>query len=728
MLNKYLVVRLHGHRACRREEAGPGMVVVMAAAAVWGVLQLFVASWPTRSLRLSTVLIAFAVGVYGCGVTTGLIEFAYTRLYAEQSGLSLVKAENVTSYMVAPWVEELVKVSPLLLAGLSIKVRRQWGLTDYVVLGGALGGGFGLLEAVLRFGLDADRAIVRDGAWVVPDSLFAPYVPSPDQVFTAWLPAPFGQLSTGAVPATETFTHLVWTSVAGMGVGVLWRTRGWVRLLAVVPLLAAAAHHTLNNYAVQEPGGRAEPWLETLDANAWAAPLVCLAVAMAVDLRQLHRGKWTVPGVLLVSERAEGDSAGALLRYAAWHVPWSLLVALRYVRLRRSLLFAAAVSETGRDTEELRAGVSWITGQMDASDYQGAWRRDTLRARLKAARARDPHRIWLLLVPCVLSLPALLFLGVGSFTSTAGLQEFFSTGTGPRILMGFCAAALLWIVWQLAVLLRTWRAVSDQVLAEPWAVHRFRIGTALGAGTTGFFLLYRGFGDAGPDGRSISSSHLLDALDTFLVSLGFALVLLSLLALFPPGGVVLAGVGTVGPASVGAVFPAALLGSAGIVLMVVGAGGNTGTPDGFSQHAWPRSKRKGPVKPRHRADVKGDEGKNGSHTIERHVEKTTRDMRSRLRNEPQLDADSRFLREADAQRFADGSLLRNQKRIDNWLQGKKSKLQLDESFNETTGLRLTRNDFKHGIAPREVRSVRVILKRDPGAPSGYRILTSYPTP
>ena len=58
----------------------------MAVAAVWGVLQLFAISWPTRSVRLSTVLLAFAVGVYGCGVATALVQLAYTRLYAEQSG------------------------------------------------------------------------------------------------------------------------------------------------------------------------------------------------------------------------------------------------------------------------------------------------------------------------------------------------------------------------------------------------------------------------------------------------------------------------------------------------------------------------------------------------------------------------------------------------------------------------------------------------------------------
>ncbi|MFI6861100.1 RNase A-like domain-containing protein [Streptomyces sp. NPDC050421] len=103
-------------------------------------------------------------------------------------------------------------------------------------------------------------------------------------------------------------------------------------------------------------------------------------------------------------------------------------------------------------------------------------------------------------------------------------------------------------------------------------------------------------------------------------------------------------------------------------------------------------------------------------------------MRNRLRNEPRLDADSRFLSDADAQRFADETLLRNQRKIDNWLQGKRTKLDLEASFDETTGLRLTRSGFKHGGSPQEVRSVRVILKRDLNAPAGFRILTSYPTP
>ncbi|SDM69584.1 Protease prsW family protein [Streptomyces sp. cf386] len=561
----------------------------MAVAAVWGVLQLFAISWPTRSVRLSTVLLALAVGAYGCGTATVLVQLAYTRLYAEQSGQSLVTVVNTTGYTVAPWVEELLKVSPLLLAGLSLRVRRQWGLTDFVVVGAALGAGFGLLEAVLRFGLDADRAIVRGEGWIIPDSLSPPYVPGLGQVLTSWLPAPFSQLALAGPPVTETFTHLVWTATAGFGVGLLWRAHGGWRLLSLPPILAAAAHHTLNNYAAQERSDGATDWLESLNGTAWAAPLVCLVLAMAVDLRRLHRAKRQVPGVLLASERADGDSLGALLRYAAWRLPWSLLIVLRYVKLRRSLLYAAA-SAPRDDHGELRGVIAGITALMDETDNRRAWRAVNIRAWLKATRAaRRSRERWLLLIPCVLMLPALLFLVVGSFTSTAGLQEFFSTGSGPKILMGFGIAALAWISYQLTVLLRSWRQVSAQPLGELLAAHRFRLGTALGAATTGVLLLWRGFGDAGPDGRAVRTLHLLDALNTFLVYLGFALLLLSLLALFPPGGLALAGAGAVGALTAEAALSAGALGAAGVVLMAVGAGGTgTSEPGGGKSNGVPQ--------------------------------------------------------------------------------------------------------------------------------------------
>ncbi|WP_128802063.1 MULTISPECIES: RNase A-like domain-containing protein [unclassified Streptomyces] len=711
------------------------MTLVMAVAAVWGVLQLFAVSWPTRSVRLSTLLLALVVGAYGCGVATALVQLAYTRLYAHQSGQPLLTVVNTTSYTVAPWVEELIKISPLLLAGWSAKVRRQWGLTDFVVVGAALGAGFGLLEAVLRFGLDADRAMPRGGGWIIPDSLSPPYVPGLEQVLTSWLPAPFSQLDLGGPPGTETFSHLVFTAMAGFGVGLLWRGRGWSRLLSVLPIAAAAAYHTVTNYAVQKPTSQAANWLEPLDGKAWAAPLVCLAVAMAIDLRQLHRGKRTLPGVLLASERADGDSLAALLRYASWRLPWSLRITLRYVALRRSLLYAAA-SAPVEDSAPLHRALTDITARMDASDNSHSWRALDIRALLTAARpAHATRRRWLLLlIPCVLVLPALLFLGVGSFTSTAGLQKFFSTGPGPKILLGFGIAALVWIAYQLTTLLRTWRATSLQPLAEPLAAHRFRLTIALGSATTGTLLLWRATGPAGPGGSTIRTFHLLDALNNFLAYLGFALLLLSLLALFPPGALslALAGGGALGTLTAEAALNAALLGTAGLVLMGLGASNGSGA----DYNAWPRNKRKGRTKPQHRADVRGDEGKNlggksEAHTIKKHVNKTIDDMRRRFREDSDLTEDSRYVDLDSAQRFTDRTLTsqKNQRKISSWLsKGAKGPLRLEEKFDENTGLHLTRYDFTHGQPTTWVNRVRVILKADPSAPSGYRVLTSFPTP
>ncbi|MFF9407397.1 RNase A-like domain-containing protein [Streptomyces anandii] len=705
---------------------------MMAVAAVWGVLQLFAVAWPTRSVRLSTVLLAFAVGVYGCGTATALVQLAYTRAYAHQSGQPLVTVVSTTSYTVAPWVEELIKVSPLLLVGLSAKVRRQWGLTDFTVVGAALGAGFGLLEGVLRYGLDAHRAISRGGGWIIPDSLSPPYLPGLGQVLTAWLPAPFSQLDTLGPPGTETFTHLVWTALAGFGAGLLWRARGWVRPLAVLPFAAAAVHHTVNNYALQKPTSGATHWLALLDGKAWAVPLVCLGIAMAVDLCQIHRGKRAAPDVLLASERVDGDGLGALLRYASWRLPWSLLIALRFVRVRRSLLYAMASAPLA-GTDEFRGVVAGITARMDASDNQRVWRVLDIRALLKAARAaRGSRGRWLLLIPCVLALPSLLFLGVGSFTSTAGLQRFFSTGSGPTILMGFGIAALVWIACQMVTLLRVWRAVSAQPLAELLAAHRLRLATAVGAATAGAVLLWRGFGPVGPGGRAIRTFHLLDALGNFLVYLGFALLLLSLLALFPPGGLALAGGGVAAVYTADVALNAGLLGAAGVVLMGLGASNGSGE----DYNAWPRSKRKGRVKPQHRADIRGDEGKNlggrsEAHTIDRHVDKTIDGMRRRLRMQPELDADSRYVDVDAAQRFTDETLAtkENQRKISDWLaRGARGPLKLEAKFRANTGLHLTRYDFTHGQPTKWVKGVRVVLKADPSAPYGYRVLTSFPQP
>lgn len=144
--------------------------------------------------------------------------------------------------------------------------------------------------------------------------------------------------------------------------------------------------------------------------------------------------------------------------------------------------------------------------------------------------------------------------------------------------------------------------------------------------------------------------------------------------------------------------------------------------------AWPSSKRKGRTA-KHEADLKGDEGARGGHTIEKHVRKTSQGMRDRLRSDANITSDSRFLSSSAAQNFTDAVLAKNQRAIDNWLAGDKKTLPpLRADFDEATGLHLTRTDWKQGNPPSEVRGVNVILRRDEGTKSGFYVVTSYPVP
>ncbi|GAA2288681.1 hypothetical protein OKJ48_40775 [Streptomyces kunmingensis] len=146
------------------------------------------------------------------------------------------------------------------------------------------------------------------------------------------------------------------------------------------------------------------------------------------------------------------------------------------------------------------------------------------------------------------------------------------------------------------------------------------------------------------------------------------------------------------------------------------------------RNAWPRSKRKGSQKPKYTTDLAGDEGKNGAHTGARHVEVTTRDLRARLRGDPELDAASRYIDHASAQKHTQEVVLRRQKQIEDWLNNGKpaGKKDFSVDLGEPTGMSLSRHHFRNGLPAEWVTGAKVVLKKDPTAPLGYRVLTSYP--
>jgi hypothetical protein len=113
----------------------------------------------------------------------------------------------------------------------------------------------------------------------------------------------------------------------------------------------------------------------------------------------------------------------------------------------------------------------------------------------------------------------------------------------------------------------------------------------------------------------------------------------------------------------------------------------------------------------------------GGHLLDRHVGQSEQDLATRLVNEPQISGSSSFPDRATAERVVSQTLDANQSTIADWLAGGSSRLRLDYSSSDPTGISVS----KGTSGAVDVNSARVILVRDPSMPTGYRVLTGYPT-
>jgi hypothetical protein len=112
----------------------------------------------------------------------------------------------------------------------------------------------------------------------------------------------------------------------------------------------------------------------------------------------------------------------------------------------------------------------------------------------------------------------------------------------------------------------------------------------------------------------------------------------------------------------------------------------------------------------------------GSHTLSKHVGKTADELRDQVRLQGKVRASS-FRSQEDAERILEVALRRRADEIRDWLSTTKGQRRLDVPMDRPTG---TSVDSRGHAAV--VSSVRVILRRDPSMPDGYRIHTSFPQP
>lgn len=555
------------------------LTVLMAFAACYGVLQLALLGWGTRSVRVLTLVLAIGVGFYGCGMTAVLLQLAYTRTLSALTGQQLYGVVTVAAYTIDPLIEEIVKVGPLLVIGMWARLRRAWRLTDYLLLGAAFGAGFGLLEAVFRMSAHAGKAIDTRNGYLIPRGFRNILIPDVGTTLGSWLPAPVAGQSVGIPETLGVSPHLTWSALAGLGIGLLLRGRGLARLAAPIFLVLAWADHAAMNYdfplseddslgaALLAPFAAAQPV-----RGLW--PLLALGFAVWSDARVLRAGKAAHRDLLLPGERPTGWSGSATLsRWCTMHPPWTVL---RYALLRRTALFTGASGETfalatqTRDRlAQARPGQAWLRGPAQPG---------------KSGRLK---RYWPLLVWAILTLPPFVYFLLGTTPGITGVQTVLGwTGLLPLLIVLFLAGLAL-ITWHIITGLRMLPAALRGADSEIAARIQFRIASGAGALMLGIVSLTAFTTGTRLDQRVISNVHVLDAISSLLLYGGIALLLAGLV-LFPPvGAVALAGGGVVlVPTITTGFLTLGTLGTAGILLSQAaeppGSQPSSGQPSGSS--------------------------------------------------------------------------------------------------------------------------------------------------
>ncbi|HEX8930517.1 MAG TPA: PrsW family glutamic-type intramembrane protease [Actinomycetota bacterium] len=545
------------------------MILLMVLTQLYGVAQLALVGWVARVVRLRVLLLAALAGTYAAAPAALLLEAGWTRAVAALSGQSLVEASVRASWTVDPLIEECAKLAPLLLLWLLVRSpRRQWGGTDLVLAGAALGAGFGLAEQLLRFAAHAGQAVHLDaGGWAIPAGPASAGVPGVARTLGSWLPA---GVATGGLPdAAGSFDlHLVWSAVAGLGLALALRrgatTRARLAGLALIAL-AVADHAAANTQGVAGSLARtlATPFTAARPL-AWAWPLAALAAAIWLDRQR------PATGVVLACERRRPRSLG-LARLALAHPPWSLQAVWGFVRLRRAWRRSA---RWGEPDLALGEALDLLAPALDrASGWKGSriWRAATRRLRRRTTPAGPPAPrellttargllavAWLLLL-----LPPVLYLLVGGVPSLAGVQR--AMGTPPRwwLVVAAAVAGAAWTAWSLAVALRRLpqarRHPAAEVPASATLLLLVRAGALL-ASLAALWLL--ALGDA-PGDQALPSAQILDAggQATLLLVLLLALAANAAAPPFtpaPPGG---------GEAVIGTAVVAAVVGGIGVALL-----------------------------------------------------------------------------------------------------------------------------------------------------------------
>ncbi|MDP9467816.1 MAG: PrsW family intramembrane metalloprotease [Chloroflexota bacterium] len=295
----------------------PGVLDVLGGLAqhafVLGLMLLLTSG--SRTVSLSTLGIFWLVGVWGVFGLAYLLESQLASLLGVDIG-------EFVSVWLAPGVEEPLKLAPVAMF-LLLAARRghQPSMSDGLMLGFMVGAGVSFHEDA-----HAGEILVSGDGWgaALPWSLIFPTISPVGEYFA--------------------LNHALWGALSGLSIGAAVMLRHWRwawRIALVGPLLAFTNHSLTNHYVI----GEGVPWFfETIGFVTLGGRLPMLALiggAVAVVVAEARILRWVGQRDRMFPSLPSSRFLGMIAHATSRSRAAQLLAADHYMRLRRSLYFAA---------------------------------------------------------------------------------------------------------------------------------------------------------------------------------------------------------------------------------------------------------------------------------------------------------------------------------------------------------------------------------------------------
>lgn len=240
------------------------MVLGVLLAHWYGLLQLYLLATLRRTVTLRTMLAAFMLGLGVVAPLTLVVQQLWQRALPDVAswfGIRVLKFEIdlFAAYTLDPFLEEVLKALPLLILLRLPLTRTRLGMVDTILLGAAIGAGFGFAENLIRVSVWAAQSVPASAGWEIALLFNVVAVPYPSKL-SGLLPNPMHSTllelnSFSFLNQTwhlhDSFNpHLVWTAIAGFGIGYASLSQKRWRLMGLLLVVWVGIDHAFFNYVL----------------------------------------------------------------------------------------------------------------------------------------------------------------------------------------------------------------------------------------------------------------------------------------------------------------------------------------------------------------------------------------------------------------------------------------------------------------------------------------------